>query len=227
MPRDKFAAIASRATEGGDSSSQQNVASDTTSSAGQLPRRDKFSSLAESNAKKAGGGNNKFAAMAAANASGTSPREMQPHQGTDKATREESLTSLKERMSRRGKIFENLDRAEDLTCKLLEIVHQTTTALQDLSGESSRKLNQLSREYRSTLQEIHPLLSQDTETLVKAYQNHSTETKQSMYAARVEMRLAKERTDVLKAFTELEKRQKPGPVEGKSRVVNKRKRPRS
>jgi hypothetical protein len=54
------------------------------------------------------------------------------------------------------------------------------------------------------LQEIHPLLTRDTEELIKPYQNHTMETKQSMYAARVEMRLAKERLDVLKTFTDLE-----------------------
>jgi hypothetical protein len=125
---------------------------------------------------------------------------------------------LKERMSKRRQIFENLDHAEDLTCKLLELVHKTTSALQDLSS-ASPDLAHLSREYRKTLNEIHPLLSTDVEDLVRPYQNHSTETHQSMYAARVEMRIAKERTHVLKALTELEREQRaapPGPVDSTS-----------
>ena len=90
-----------------------------------------------------------------------------------------------------------------MTCKLLEIAHQTAKALEDLS--CAPHISELSRTYRETIREIHPLLSTDTENLVQPYQNHSMETKQSMYAARVEMRLAKERTDVLKIITELEK----------------------
>ena len=113
------------------------------------------------------------------------------------------LTKLKERLSKRRAILNSLDRAEELTCNLLKIAAKTTVALQDLNY--SPDLTELSVSYRSTLQELHPLLTMGTEELIKPYQNHTKETKQSMYAARVEMRLAKERLEVLKTFTELEK----------------------
>jgi hypothetical protein len=247
MPRDKFAAMASRAKEhnnvtatgdGGSSISQNQSAPSV--AAHTLPRRDKLTALAASQknsssnpaasadnpAPAAAQGNSKFAAMAATSGNSSSSRGggntvargnsklaamvaqnnsttvvgPQKDPGVEKEAR---MAKLKERMSKRRQIFENLDLAEDLTCKLLEIVYKTTNALQDLSS-SSPDLAQLSREYRSTLQKIHPLLSTGTEHLVQPYQNHSTETKQSMYAERVEMRLSKERADVLKAFTKLE-----------------------
>lgn len=117
--------------------------------------------------------------------------------------REKHLTKLKDRLSKRKGILNCLDRAEKLTCKLLKIAAKTTDSLQDLNY--SPHLSQLSVAYRSTLQELHPLLTMGTEELIKPYQNHTKETKQSMYAARVEMRLAKERLEVLKTFSALEK----------------------
>jgi hypothetical protein len=117
--------------------------------------------------------------------------------------RAEHLAKLRERLSKRKGILDSLDRAEELTCKLLKIAAKTTDALQDLNF--SPHLSQLSVAYRSTLQELHPLLTAGTEELIKPYQNHTKETKQSMYAARVEMRLAKERLEVLKTFSALEK----------------------
>merc|ERR1711982_285811 len=79
--------------------------------------------------------------------------------------------------------------------------------LQDLNC-SSPDLSELSFAFRSTLRELHPLLTKGTEELIKPYQNHTKEMKQSMYAARVEMRLANKRSEVLKTFTELEKADK-------------------
>lgn len=119
---------------------------------------------------------------------------------------EKYLNNLKERLSKRRGILNSLDRAEELTCNLLKIAAKTTDALQDLNY--SPDLNELSVAYRSTLRELHPLLTTGTEELIKPYQNHTKETKQSMYAARVEMRLAKERLEVLKTFTELEEEHK-------------------
>jgi hypothetical protein len=200
MGRDKFAAMA-KATER-QSASPVN-----------LQKRDKLASLEASRSASTtdGGtpttttsaprGNSKLAAMAAANTSSSLSVTETVDDKHEKRTRE-----LQEKMTKRQQILQDLDRAEDLTCKLLDIVHQTTNALQDMTS-SSPELAQLSRDYRTTLQEIHPLLSRGTEALIQPYQNHTTETNQSMYAARVEMRLAKERTDVLKAFTELERPQ--------------------
>jgi hypothetical protein len=225
MGGDKFAAMA-RAAESTDTSSAPRAPAHP-------PRRDKLAALAASQAtpSSSGGapqagesrGNSKLAAMTAASSSAAAPAA-----SNDANQKEAHAARLKERMSKRRQIFENLDRAEDLTCKLLELVHKTTTALQDLSS-ASPDLAQLSREYRKTLNEIHPLLSADVEDLIRPYQNHSTETHQSMYAARVEMRLAKERTHVLKALTELEREQRaapPGPVESISSATTTNKRPR-
>ena len=118
--------------------------------------------------------------------------------------REKYLSSLKERVSNRKGILNSLDRAEELTCKLLKIAAKTTDALQDLNVPPSL-LAELSAAYRSTLHELHPLLTIDTEKLILPYQNHAKEHKQSMYAARVEMRLAMERKEILEAFATLEK----------------------
>jgi hypothetical protein len=154
--------------------------------------------------------------------------------------KEEYLTKLQTRLSKRKIILDRLDKAEDLTCNLLSIAAQTMEALQDVSGKkvqgkgsSEEALMKLSTAYQQTIQEIHPLITgegqtstgavdensnapqptpptpqNDTQHLVKAYQNHTMETKQSMYAARVEMRLARERSQILRAFVDLEKQQR-------------------
>ncbi|KAL3945036.1 MAG: hypothetical protein SGBAC_000893 [Bacillariaceae sp.] len=218
MGRDKFAALAAKANER-QSTAQSNLP----------PKRDKLAALAASQRASADGGtsatpaaargNSKLAAMAAASSSATQVVTETIDEKNEKRTRE-----LQEKMSKRKQILQDLDRAEDLTCKLLDIVHQTTNALQDMAS-SSPELAQLSRDYRKTLQEIHPLLSRGTEALIQPYQNHATETKQSMYAARVEMRLAKERTDVLKTFTALE-RQETQSTTGGERLAGTKKRSR-
>ena len=189
------------------------------------PRRDKFAAMANRASSTAtasspvpeisadaawppgGRRGNKFAAMAANNRAPTATSEEEKSKA-EAAIREERLRGIKEKLSRRNKILGDLDRAEDLTCKLLEVAHQTTKALEDLS--CAPNISALSKVYRETLRELHPLLSTGTEELIQPYQNHSTETRQSMYAARVDMRLAKERTQVLKLVTELERKQLQG-----------------
>jgi hypothetical protein len=151
------------------------------------------------------GRGNKFAAMAANNRAKAAISEEEKAKA-EAAVREERLRGIKEKMSKRQKLLGDLDRAEDLTCKLLEVAHQTTKALEDLT--CAPDISALSKIYRETLRELHPLLSMGTEELVQPYQNHSTETRRSMYAARVDMRLAKERTQVLKIITELERSQR-------------------
>ena len=153
--------------------------------------------------------NNKLAKLAAANqASGSSGSKMAKTKSKKELAKdaaiakEKHLGQLKERLSKRRGILDRLDRAEKLTCKLLKIAAKTTDSLQELNY--SAHLCELSVAYRSTIQELHPLLTTGTEELIKAYQNHTKETKQSMYAARVEMRLAKERVEVLKTFSQLE-----------------------
>jgi hypothetical protein len=186
--RDKFAAMANRAS------------STTASSPVSAPS-------ADAAWPPGGRRGNKFAAMAANNRAPTATSEEEKSKA-EASIREERLRGIKEKLSRRNKILGDLDRAEDLTCKLLEVAHQTTKALEDLS--CAPNISALSKVYRETLRELHPLLSTGTEELIQPYQNHSTETRQSMYAARVDMRLAKERTQVLKLVTELERKQLQG-----------------
>jgi len=191
--------------------------SSTAAAASETPRRNKLAALAarsnasnEPSPRPAPARNNKLAALAAASqSSANNNTEATPAEKSEAqiaveaaAAREEHLAKLRERLSKRKGILDSLDRAEELTCKLLSIASKTTDALQDLNFSSN--LGQLSVAYRSTLQELHPLLTKGTEALIKPYQNHTQETKQSMYAARVEMRLAKERLEVLKTFSMLE-----------------------
>jgi hypothetical protein len=218
MGRDKFAALTSRAADGNASASASASAGTSAGGEGESkpapssattpqPRRDKLAALASraaASSAPAGGRGNKLAAMTAAATSNKPSSETQEHSAQPASSKDdEHIQKIKERLSKRQKILQSLDHAEELTCKLLEIAHKTTTALQDLT--SPPDISELSKTYRSTLQELHPLLSTDTQNLIQPYQNHSNETKQSMYAARVEMRLASERTKVLKAFTELER----------------------
>uniref|UniRef100_A0A7S1UL21 Uncharacterized protein n=1 Tax=Grammatophora oceanica TaxID=210454 RepID=A0A7S1UL21_9STRA len=101
---------------------------------------------------------------------------------------------------------------------------------QDDAEEASPDLSALSQNYRTTLSQIHGLLKPHAH-LVKAYENHrideeependdeeavdaekkkkkaqqeTTSAAPNMYAARVEMRLALEKQQVLKALLELE-----------------------
>jgi hypothetical protein len=185
--RDKLAALASR--------SMNNSSTTTTTSVQAAPsRNNKLAKLADSASQPA-----------SFNSSTSTAKAKSDEELAAEAViaREKHLAKLKDRLSKRKGILDSLDRAEMLTCKLLKIAAQTTNALQDLNFSSH--LPQLSVAYRSTLQELHPLLTMGTEKLIKPYQNHTKETKQSMYAARVEMRLAKERLEVLKTFSALEK----------------------
>lgn len=175
-------------------------------------RSDNFaaiSSKATSTPTPAGGSGrgSKLAAMTASSHAQVAASEEEKVKAEAQA-REVALQGIKEKLSKRKQILANLDKAENLTCKLLEVAHETTRALEDLSGAPN--ISELSKTYRDTLRELHPLLSTDTETLIRPYQNHSNETKQSMYAARVDMRLAKERAQVLKVMTELEKNHHDG-----------------
>lgn len=139
------------------------------------------------------------------------------------------LQQLQERMTKRNQLLENLDQAEEMTCKLLNIASQTTDALQNVhwATDGQEKLQQLSSAYCSTIQAIHPLIcGNDAERLVKAYQNHGTETKRSMYGARVEWRLAQERMQVIKTFAELERQQQQATGKVEEDVGESRKRSR-
>jgi hypothetical protein len=144
---------------------------------------------------------NKLAALAAANNAASTVDTAVASNAS--SVQEERMKNIQERLTQRQEILNNLDRAEEMTVKLLELAHKTTTALQDLN--TSPAISDLSKAYRDTLQKLHPLLSTNTQSLIHPYQNHSFESTNSMYAARVEMRLAQERSQVLKTFGELER----------------------
>lgn len=235
MPRDKFAAMASR-TSSDTGSAVPNFEADRetepSSSPAEPARRDKLAAMASrsaptptatpprSAAPPTGGRGNKFAAMASSTqAAAAAAENEEKQQNIESEEADKRLRGLKGKLTKRKHILDNLDRAEDLTCKLLGVAHQTTKSLEDLT--CPQNISELSKTYRETLRELHPLLSTSTEELIHPYQNHSMETKQSMYAARVEMRLAKERTQVLKAITELEKSQ-----EESTKAPESKKRPR-
>ena len=234
--RDKFAAMASRSTSSSNEEEDPSTATtaaipikkegDPSVAAGQAvaitsPKRDKLSALAArqsgaSTSPSPGGGgrgNSKLAAMSASQGSSSAAPETTtggPTTDAERAAKEqERLAAIEKRLGQRQEILDNLDRAEKMTCRLLEIAHQTTTALQDLNNVSSststtENLSNLSKAYRETLQELHPLLTTNTDKLIRSYQNHSFESDRSMYAARVEMRLAQERTDLLRTFRDFE-----------------------
>ncbi|KAG7358015.1 hypothetical protein IV203_014602 [Nitzschia inconspicua] len=120
------------------------------------------------------------------------------------------LVRLQVQMKKRHQLLDNLDQAEELTCRLLSIAAQTMDVLQDVHWATTGQeaLSDLSSAYSNTIQAIHPLVcGDDAGNLVKAYQNHGKETQQSMYAARLEYRLAKERLQVIQAFAQLEQEQ--------------------
>jgi hypothetical protein len=227
--RDKFAALASRTSRGGDAAAdgggEGSAGPAPTEDASAAPRRDKLSALAARTAAATsgptvgsvavGGGTgrgNKLAALAAASSGATtttsSAEAAAELERARLATEAEKRVQLQQKLSQRQELLEMLDHAEQLTCKLLNLAHRTTTALQDVHGafKQDKVIAELSQSYRATLKELHPLLSTNTEALIHPYQNHAYESKQSMYAARVEMRLALERTQVLKAFADLEPR---------------------
>jgi len=192
--RDKFAALASRSS--GDPSTNININFPDTQPA--PSQNDKLSAMTGS-IQPATATNSELVTAVKSKSDEKIAAEAVIEQG-------KYLKNLKERLSKRRGILNSLDRAEELTCNLLKIAAKTTDALQDLNY--SPDLNELTVAYRSTLRELHPLLTTSTEELIKPYQNHTKETKQSMYAARVEMRLAKERLEILKTFTELEEEHK-------------------
>jgi hypothetical protein len=175
--------------------------------------RDKLSALAsrqppEVATTSPSRGNSKLAAMSARQPSTDTPAPssaLDPVEDKD-ANEKLRLEEIKSRLNQRQIFLEKLDRAEKMTCRLLNIAHQTTYALQDLSA--TPVISTLSKAYRETLQELHPLLITKTDHLIRSYQNHSFETDRSMYATRVEMRLAQERTDLLRMFRDFEKKER-------------------
>ena len=232
--RDKMAALAARSNTATavqaapTNTNPQQQQKDVNTATSELSRRDKLAALATrsmnnsspsvATSASAPSRSNKLAKLAGESQSSSASATTANTKSEAEVAAEAAiawgkhLTKLRERLSKRKGILDSLDRAEELTCKLLTIASKTTDALQDLNFSSN--LAEMAESYRSTLQELHPLLTKGTEEMIKPYQNHTQETKQSMYAARVEMRLAKERLEVFKTFSELEKseREKKNPI---------------
>lgn len=181
------------------------------------PKKDKFASMAAAAAAPAPK-RDKFASMAAV---ATTPPTSQPAQTQSK---EQAHESLQKRLAQRNQVLKDLQQAEGWTWQLMCLARNTTRSLSDVSKAENAhdEISHLSKQYRDTLEQIHSLLSPHA-SLVKAYQNHSVDkkmeeavvdsadnkskTEMNMYAARVEMRLAKERRDVLQELLRLEQQQ--------------------
>ena len=113
---------------------------------------------------------------------------------------------LKLQIQQRGKVLNDLEKAEGCVWNLIHFASKTSRHLTKLRvDENINTLPELSSQYRETLQTIHSLLSPHAK-FVKAYQNHQEESDASnMYTARVETRLAQERQNVLDELVRLEK----------------------
>lgn len=198
------------------------------------PKRDKFSSMAaaaqqqEPATEPAPPKRDKFASMAAA----SSQQQHSISTPTTANTKVENTQALlKQRMVQRNQVLKDLQQAEGWTWQLLALASKTARSLStlDMSNATKEDISNTSKQYRETLQEIHSTLSTQT-SLVVAYENHDVDKNQNvvegkeqeekeqeekkddtkkregvnMYAARVEMRLAQERRDVLKELLRLE-----------------------
>lgn len=176
--RDKFASLAQA-----NANSRLNDMPAATSSANVLPKRDKFASMAQQ--QKA----SNFELM-----------------NTTRLCGPERMKELKIQIQQRGKVLNDLEKAEGHIWNLLHFASQTSRHLIKLRvDDDTNTLTELSSQYRDTLQTIHSLISPHSK-FVKAYQNHQEESDVSnMYAARVETRLAQERRNVLVELVRLEK----------------------
>lgn len=175
------------------------------------PKRDKFASMAAAaqqsqTAAAAIPKRNKFASMVAAVAGESL---------TATPSEKDTETIVKEKMKQRDKVLKDLEQAEGWTWQLLTLASQTAKSLSDLTADTT-DISETSAKYRETLQKIHSILTPHAH-LVVSYQNHQVDKKEeathdaegeeriNMYAARVEMRLAQERRNVLRELLRLEK----------------------
>lgn len=182
--------------------------------AAQAPRRDKLASMAamqeeQQSAPRRG----KFAKLAAVKqASATNTTAATETAATTTASNnEKEMGFLQKRASQRDAVLKDLKQAEGLTWRLLELASSTCNALCDLEFDQEA-VSKTSAEYRETLQQIHAKLTPHAH-LVVPYQNHEVDGKKgeeqnNMYAARVEMRLAMERKEVLGELLRLEQEEK-------------------
>mmetsp|Transcript_13893 Transcript_13893/g.20506 ORF Transcript_13893/g.20506 Transcript_13893/m.20506 type:complete len:284 (+) Transcript_13893:60-911(+) len=195
--RDKFASLAA---------TQKEQSTHAETKVPNKPKRDKFASMAQRNAKPK---RDKFASMRQTQHDKSTGLSQDSDQKKKiDSTSELVLTSerLKKRINQRQKIFRDLEKAEGHTWNLILLAGETARNLTNLKvEESNNDLSELSKKYRDTLQNIHSLLCPHAD-FVKAYQNHQEEEEtKNMYAARVETRLSQEKRNVIQEFLRLEK----------------------
>ena len=176
------------------------------------PKRDKLASMmaaASSHAQQdTTAKRDKFASIAAAS---------QQQQSTATITTINDKNSLlQKQMTQRNQALKDLQQAEGCTWQLLTLASKTARSFSNIHHETNEDdVSQLSQQYRDTLQKIHSILSPHA-SLVVAYQNHVVDKQQdtvhkkqnvNMYAARVELRLAQERRNVVKELLRLEQQE--------------------
>lgn len=181
VKRDKLAAMAARQQQ--DTPPSATPAPVTTSSSAPIPtggvptalRRDKFAAVVEQ----------------------TAAQTEQEQKEAEIREKENKVNELKRKCSQRDAIWADLDHAEELVIKLLDVAHDTSRAL----ASPLVPLDDLPDRYQSVLQKIHSLVQPHAEQ-IHAYQQPTAINR--MYQTRVEWRLAVEARDILDEYRALE-----------------------
>jgi hypothetical protein len=183
------------------------------------PRRDKFSAMASRQQTGAG-------ATSDADATMTTAVVVTLDQSQEEAAKERNRL-LQQRMDQRDNVWSDLCKAEAQTIQLLQTAQTTATHLAAAASYSSSTDNDADatakassgedapasrsqvaaiqkcmKDYQSTVEQIHKLLAPHAD-LVKAYQAPTRLNR--MYQARVELRLADEKKQLLSEFLRLQK----------------------
>jgi hypothetical protein len=226
--RDKFASMAAHRADGTPPATPPTAASTDTaidsnfgasapeppSVAAAPPRRDKFASMA-SRQQTGAGGPTSDAVTTAVDAT----LDQSQQEAAEKRNR-----SLQQRMDQRDAVWSDLCKAEAQTIQLLQTAKTTATHLAAAasynnsnsdgaaakassepdkpSGSQVTAIQKCMKDYQSTVEQIHALLAPHAD-LVKAYQAPTRLNR--MYQARVELRLAEEKRQLLSEFLRLQK----------------------
>jgi len=217
---DKFASMVAKQQGGGGGGVLVEQAVDETTSPAQgvsqppvvvvtAPKRDKFASMAARQQKQQQvlAGSIVPEPMTAPKKDLLSGSHDSPITSTTAAPPQDRGKMLQARIQQRQKVLCDLELAEGLIWKLNLLAKDTAHAFSDLSGNTGN-ISATSKDFRETLKKIHQTLHPHAH-LVKAYQNHQVDKKEdlgapNMYAARVEMRLAQEKQQVLAEMLRLE-----------------------
>jgi len=164
------------------------------------PKRDKFAALAQQSSSDAFRRRDKFAAL---------ERRGDPVVVTHEQQQETQEQKLwKERMEQRQAIWKDMEQAEALTIKLLQLAQETATSLATTTTTTStvdkNQVSSMANEFSQTLTRIHQCLLPHA-AHVKAYTNPSRINR--MYQARVELRLAQEKREIIQELLSLEQQQ--------------------